>query len=275
MSMNENKKKAIKAICLVVLILVSVFGLSRIVTSPKTYTHTLKNLQEKENTVAKITTGAVVAATAIAAIPSDTTTPIANHILEISSYLIIVNCAISLEKSVITLLGGVSSYGLIPFALLLLLISLFKKDETNHLKNSSFKVLAFALTLLFIIPVSVWAGDMVVKANKDAVEQVVIDIEESGNTDYSESESKLTSFLNSIKRGTNVAVNKLEELNTKFVSAITIFIVSNCLIPIAVIAFVMWLIKILFGISIRVPKHKSLPRFTNKNISNAITPDTE
>ena len=52
-----------------------------------------------KETVTNATATAAATSTALAAIPGDATTPIANQIMELCSYLLIVVCALVLEKS--------------------------------------------------------------------------------------------------------------------------------------------------------------------------------
>lgn len=270
--MSAKKEKIIKVICLVCVILISVFGLSRITTSPDTYSGTLKVLQEKENTVAKITSGAAIVATALAAIPTDSTTPIANHILDLSSYLILVTCVICFEKSVITLLGALSCYILIPLAALILIINELKKDKESKLSVIAKKILAFAVIIIFIIPVSVKIGEYITASNQEAIDQVVLEIKENQEALQNQDDKKANSFFNKIKNGVKITSDKIEEINMRFINAISVFIVSNCVIPLAVIAFVLWIIKIFFGIEVKLPKMKMLPHFKEKNNKTNLLP---
>ena len=82
-----------KIICIVILLvfaLLSIFVVSRYATSPESYKATIESIDEKKATVMGLTATAATASTALAAIPGDVTTPIANQIMEISSYLLIV-----------------------------------------------------------------------------------------------------------------------------------------------------------------------------------------
>ena len=94
-----------KIICVVVLLsfaLCSIFVFSKPATSPETYRTTIKSIDEKKATVMSVTATAAVASAMLGLIPGDATTPIANQIMEISSYLLIVVCVLFLEKSLLT-----------------------------------------------------------------------------------------------------------------------------------------------------------------------------
>ena len=46
------------------------------------------------------------------------------------------------------------------------------------------------------------------------------------------------------------------QIINRFVESIAVFIVTSCIIPILVLAFVLWLIKLLFGVKIVLPQRK-------------------
>ena len=90
MEKNLILKRTICSIALLILALTSIFAISPKVSSAKFHEKTIKSLDDKKMTVMQITAGAAGTATALALIPSDATTPLANQILKLSSYLLIV-----------------------------------------------------------------------------------------------------------------------------------------------------------------------------------------
>ena len=85
------KKILIVLLCLS-LALVSVFVIAKRATDPQSYKNTIQSIDDKKATVMGITTATITASTALAAIPGDATTPIANQIMEISTYVFVVVC---------------------------------------------------------------------------------------------------------------------------------------------------------------------------------------
>ena len=57
------------------------------------------------------------------------------------------------------------------------------------------------------------------------------------------------------------------QIINRFVESIAVFIVTSCIIPILVLAFVLWLIKLLFGVKIALPSRKKEPAETDEEIS--------
>lgn len=258
--MSKNKKIVITVI-LVIVALSSAFGLSRIAGSPKYYKNTIATIQEKESTVTAITVSSAGIATALAAVPSDVTTPIANHILDLSSYLVIVDCVLVFEKSVMTLFGGITTYFLIPLACVLFIAGMYSGKQRNLLITAGCKIIAFGLVLIFIIPLSVKLGDMISNENKEAIDSIVASMnEESDNLGGGEDQGIIDAFIQKIKGGAVGVANKAKEMTTKLVNAIAMFVVCNCLIPIGSVFFFAWVIRILFGININFSKYFDLSK---------------
>src|SRR5699024_3694167 len=99
---NMNIKKAgLKqtAVCIVmVLAALASLGVSDFLSSPEFHAGSLASLDEKKVTVMGLTAASAAASVAISAVPGDATTPIANQVSELSSYLLLVTGVILLEK---------------------------------------------------------------------------------------------------------------------------------------------------------------------------------
>lgn len=250
-----------KIICIVILLvfaLLSIFVVSKYATSPKSYNATIESIDEKKATVMGLTATAATAATALAAIPGDVTTPIANQIMEISSYLLIVVCVLVLEKSLLTVMGYLSFNILIPIACGMLGLYTFIKKET--LKILAIKFMVFALVIATIIPFSLKISDLIYNVNKTTIEQVSTMVDETEiQEETNKEQSWLDKVLNKVKEGVSTAGEKAKQILNKFIDAIAIFIITYCAIPIIVVLLMIWLIKFLFGIAIPVPKPNKIP----------------
>ncbi|MBR6800698.1 MAG: hypothetical protein IKM61_02975 [Eubacteriaceae bacterium] len=156
---NETTQKIIATIILALVILGSfTFGVDKS-TDPATYEKTLSSLEEKKATVMTLTASSAIASTAIAAIPGDASTPIANKIADLSSSLLIILCAIYLEMALITLTGYASCGFLIPAACALMGIHIWLNRP--QYKMLAQKMILFALVIMFVIPAGVKVGDIV------------------------------------------------------------------------------------------------------------------
>ncbi len=254
---KEITKKIICMMLLLAIALLSIFVISKPASSPESYRSTIESIDEKKATVMGITATAATASTVLAAIPGDVTTPIANQIMEISSYLLIVVCVLVLEKSLLTVMGYLSFNILIPIACGMLGVYTFIKKET--LKILAMKFIVFALVIVTIIPFSLKISDLIYEVNKSTIQQVTTEIDKSiTKEENTENKSWLDKMLDKVKEGVSTAGEKAKEILNNFIDAIAMFIITYCAIPIIVVLLVIWFIKFLFGITIPVPKGDKL-----------------
>ena len=101
-------KNIIATIVAIIIALVSIFAVAPLTKSYKFHSNSIQALDDKKVTVTELTVAAVGVSTALAAIPGDATIPLANQIMDLSSYLLIVIGVIFLEKILLTLTGYVS-----------------------------------------------------------------------------------------------------------------------------------------------------------------------
>ena len=113
------KKLAWVAVALVIMVL-SMTVVSKAASNPENHKKTIEALDEKKADILKLTATSAAASTAIAAIPGDATTPIANKLTDLTSYFLIILVVIFLEKYLVTLTGYATFSILIPPACALL-----------------------------------------------------------------------------------------------------------------------------------------------------------
>lgn len=246
-----NLTLTVSIVILLAVALISFFLLSKIASSPNTYENTIKYLDDKKMTVASITGSAAAASVALSAIPGDSTTAIANQIMQFSSPLLIVVAAITLEKFLLTIAGYISCKILIPLSCLLLIANFFISKK--KLKELSLKLLAFALILVLIVPLSVQISKLLDATYALSVEQTVVEIQELGEE---------ASLFDKIKNVTEVIVEKAKVVLSNFIDAIAVLIITCCIIPLLVFVLLMQTLKLLFSINIPTPNIK---KFFQKN----------
>lgn len=259
--MFKDKKVIKKIIIVCILLIVAVLSfavVSKYATSPKMQSSTIETLDDKKCTALGLTASVTVTSTAISAIPGDAATPIADQIAKLTTPLLIVVCAIHLEKFLLTTLGYISFKALIPISCILL--SIYTLCEKEVLKKLAIKLSVFAVAIFLIIPMSVKVTNLIEAAFDESITQTFETVDEiSEEAEKSSENEDSNSFLDFIS-GIGDEVSKFAE-NTKnvlsiFIDAIAILIITTCVIPIAVIFFFIWIIKLFFGINIDVSKMK-------------------
>ena len=118
--MSIRYQSVVKAVLLILAALLSAFVLSKYAASPEFHQKTIEALDEKRTTVMELTAASTAASAAITLLPGDTATPIAEKLIDLSSYFLLVICAIYLEKYLVTMTGYAAFAVLIPLACVLL-----------------------------------------------------------------------------------------------------------------------------------------------------------
>lgn len=264
MSKIKVSKKVVAVIILVAISLLSIFVVADIASSPEFHKSTIQTLDDKKMDVVALTAATSATSFAVAAIPSEATTPIANQIAQLSGYLMIVVCAIFLEKFLITLTGYITFMFLIPVSCLLFIIHIFKENE--KLKKLAIKLVTFGLAIFMIIPISTRVSNIIddtfnTKATIETAQKSSesLDVKDAGE-DNAESKSSFSNWVSNavdtIKSGTVNVLNQVKGILSSFIDAVAALIVTACIIPIAVMFFFIWIIKVIFGVTIDTEKAK-------------------
>ena len=216
---------------------------------------------------------------------------------DLSTYLLVVLCAVFLEKYLVTITGYAAFRYLIPAACVLFLINLAVNNET--IRKLASKLLIFGLAIFVLVPASVKMSDLIENTYRAQIESameeaketqdIVGDVsdrestteaasdtqsdrkEQSANNDTT-SDSGVFGFLDKAKDAisnakdsvnddvSNVAVSseelvkKVENTLNRFIEAVAVMIITSCVIPILVMVFFFWLIKILLEVDVAKSK---------------------
>lgn len=142
-----GKQKRVIIALLLVAMLMSIFVAPFVVDKLHIIEKTQETLDSKKNTVVAVTATAATVSVAVAAMPGDSTTPLANQIAELDIFFIMVLIAIYLLKVLLVASTSLSFKLLIPIACLLGLV--YYISNKNYLKNLAFKILSFGLVVFF------------------------------------------------------------------------------------------------------------------------------
>lgn len=258
---SEVSKKLAAAALLLALALVSFFPVAQKMSQPQTFSHAIESLDKKQETVLELTAASTAASAAITLLPGDAATPIADKLADLSGYFLIVLCAIFLEKYLLTITAGAAFRVLLPLACLLLAASLFFCRDT--LRMIAKKLALFGLALVLIIPTSVWVSDTIedtyrasIGATIESAKQTTDAIGEATD-DNADSDTKTGLFskvTEGISSAATAAVDKLKHVLNDFLEALAVMLVTSCLIPVLVLVFFVWLVKLFLGVDLPAPR---------------------
>ena len=256
---SVTAKKAALATLLVLAALLSIFAVGKRASDPAYHQASIDALAEKQETVLELTAASTAASAAITLLPGDTATPIAEKLADLSGYFLIVLCAIFLEKYLLTITSYVSFTILIPAACALGIAAIFSEKLRAALGKLAWHVLLFAFAIAFVIPAGIKVSSMIEDTYRASIEETIANAEQttediqSATSDEAE-KSGLSGLFSKVTEGITGAVNDaVEQLKTvlnRFIEALAVMLVTSCLIPILVLLFFAWLVKLMLGIDL-------------------------
>ena len=270
----------------IVIALVSNIVLAKNYSSPE-YTvnkKTITYLDEKKTTALELCAGATALSAAITLIPGDTGTPIAEKLTDLSGYFLIVVSAIYLEKYLLTILGALTFRWLIPAAMIA--IALYFGIRRDFFWKLGVKVLIFGLAVYAVIPVSVHVSQLIYNTYQESIDTTLAETENLISQTEGNAQSSTESNQNSGDEGffaglvdkakdtieqakdtASIATEQFKYMLNKFIDGLAVLIVTTCLIPILVMVFFVWIVKMILGTAITQPA-AMVPGITQKDSGN-------
>ena len=269
--MRDNKKIA-KIVAALLLAAFSFFGAARLYTASASYAETNRYLDEKRISVLELAGVTAATSVAVSILPDDVGTSIADELADLSGYFLLIVSAILLEKYLYGIAGAAAFRFLIPIACALYVLSVLSADR--NFQKAAKKLTAFALALFVIVPLSVKlscvieerygcsAQETVASVSRDAAgiteEDNDGEKDENGKASgenapwWSELTESLRETAGKLTDGVGEAVSSIKEkLNitlSKLLDAIAVLLITACVIPVAVLFVLLWLVKLLFGL---------------------------
>lgn len=177
--MNFNKQKCITAVILLLVAILSITVIGKYASAPENHQKTITSLDEKKQTVMELTVASTVTSALITLLPGDTATPIAEKMADVSGYLLVVLCAIYLEKYLVTITGYVAFTYLIPIACGLWIFNLIFANAT--VQKLAAKLAVFGLAIFLVVPASVKISDLIGDTYQAQIEATIEDAKNTQN----------------------------------------------------------------------------------------------
>ena len=249
---NKVLKTVAIVLVLVLIAVVSMFSVADRASSAQYNVKTIESIDEKAETVLKLTATATLASIGISAIPDDTATPIAEKLTDFVEYFLLILCVLYAEKYLLTLLGAAAFRVLIPIACALGIVSLFWRPHIT--RRLAYKLAIFALAIFITIPLSIGVSDQIYDSYKARIDDTIQETEtftdETAPLAQAQGQNVIASILNSISETVASLSQKASQILNRYVEALAVMIVTSCIIPILVLVFFVWLIKLFTGIDL-------------------------
>ena len=263
---KQAKKKIISAIVCFAFALISFAFVAPKFENINAYPGIAKSLDDKRISVMEVSAALAGVSVAIAAVPGDSTTPIADNIAQYSSYLVFVLGAIMLEKFLLPILALITLRILIPLALVLLGIFILRRKRI--LFAFSIRAALLGIALISIIPLGIKVGDLVddsfgldaaIERIKTGSEEIDNESESAEDTDEEESSGLWDTIVNTGKNIIGSVTGfgarlweKVKLILGEVMDVIAAFIVSSCVIPIGILFVLLAIVK---GVSAAILKY--------------------
>ena len=254
-----NKKVVLLSIILLLVGCFSFFQGAKILEDTGVYTNTIEVLDEKKGNVMGMTAALVGTSTLITGLPDDMGTPVAEQLMDMSDWLLLVLCVVFLEKYGLTMLWVAACKVLIPLGCILGIVYLL--GEKKPLRKICVKLAVLSLVFLVAIPVGVKTAEMIEKTYETSI---MVKAEEGDElaqlmeADTEEKENWLQQIFGKVKDSAEAKLEKAKEVLVRYTEQIAVMLVTSCLVPVAVLLFVFWVSKTIIGMDIPLPKRKSL-----------------
>ena len=248
---------------LAVIAMVSFFRVADYAASPETHRQTIEALDEKKATVMKLTGAATGVSVAITMIPGDAATPIAEKLADLSTIFLLVFSAIYLEKYLVTITGYAAFKVLIPLACGAGIVAVLLRSHMA--KQLAVKLAVFGLSIVLVIPASVGISNLIEDTYHSSIQNTIDlaletteEIEEDTELNAAKEEEKkgniFSELLSTVTETVSIATDKVENVLNHYLEALAVLLVTTCVIPVLVLFFFVWLVKIILGIDIPTPK---------------------
>lgn len=283
----DNRKWVWIFVC-IALALISFFGISKWATSVDTYSGVIETLNNHQEKAFEMTGASVVLSTTVAAVPGDSTTPIANKLADLAGYMVIVYAAILIEKYLLTMTGFIAFKICLPIGFMLAAAGgLFRTQWKVFLYRIAVKCVMLGLLLWCLVPVSAWVTNWIndtyeksysissdlVEESRQAVNDSIENSEESSENQSGEEESGfsvssiLSGFVNKVndaaQNAGQIASDKIEEFENalnQMIEGVAVMLVTTCVIPILVLMAFTGVLKFVTGLNLPAPTAQSIPK---------------
>lgn len=253
--MKLNLNRILIITLLVLASVISIFPMANWYSAPENHDKIIASIDSNVSTVLRLTAASTAASAAISMIPDDTATPIADKLADFTEYFLLILCVLYTEKYLLTLIGALAFKLLIPAACVLAGVGLFWKPELLHRLGT--KLLLFAIAASLAIPASIWASDKIYDTYQQSIDTAIVSTEKFTEQASQLSQANgdsgiLAGILNKLSETVSSLTNKATAVVNNMLEMLAVMIVTSCVIPLLVVLFFVWLIKVLTGVQIPV-----------------------
>ena len=246
MNLTFDKKKCILLATWLLIGILSFTVVGKYAAAPESHQATITSLDEKKNTVLELTMAATATSAVITLLPGDIGTPISEKVADLSGYLLIVLCAIFLEKYLVTITGYAAFKIFIPAACVLFATNLFVSNRS--LDRLARKLLVFGICIFLVVPSSVKISDLIEHTYQAQIE--ISGFWQKAKDALSGAKDSVASAVENVTLSSEELVQKVETSLSHFVEAVAVMLITSCVITLLALFVFFWLIKTLVDVDL-------------------------
>ena len=159
-------------------------------------------------------------------------------------------------------MGYVSFAFIVPLACALLCGGIILNRE--KVRSLSYRLLITSIAVYLAIPFSVRVSETIYNTYESTINQTISSAERISVAE--EDDSTIDKFVSWIKDAAGTVVDYVTGLLSRFVEAVAVMLVTSCLIPILVIIFFAWLVKVFFKVDFSLSDAERLIKKRKKNL---------
>lgn len=253
-----NHKKIMVIALMVLLAVLSFTVIAPWAADPAHHKHSIEQTEEKIASVMTLSGGAAATSATLSLLPGDMCTPLADQLAELAKYFLLILSALYLEKFLISLSGYITFSCLIPIACLCVCIA--AATGKQNLKRTAAKITLIGLIIFAIVPASVILSDKVYQTQAAKVNETIEEYNEleiEGDSD--------SGFFNELTSITTETIDNITAFLDNLLESLAVMIVTACVIPLLVFAFLVWLVKVIFSANVLVLDPSAIEAIADKD----------
>ena len=207
--------------------------------------------QKADAAILSVTVTAV--STALSLLPSDTASPIADEIADLSLPLFLIVCILTLEKFLLPTFGWITTTFLIPSICCLMTIYILTNKQGCLIWAKKLSIIA--LVLLLLIPTSAKITSLIETAFSESISQTLNaahQLAEETGSSSEEATNAFVAFFTGLKDDIVGLVDAAKGMLSIIVDAIAVLFITSCAIPILTTLAFLWILKNLLNANIPI-----------------------
>jgi predicted PurR-regulated permease PerM len=275
-----SRRSHVWAAVLVALALISVLLLTGVASSPQVIGGIQETLDGQQATVSTLAASATALSAGLSLVPEDALGSVADKLAEVSGWFVVIIASIIFQKILVTVSGTVAFGFIIPLACALGVVYIYSRRP--GLRSLSLRFAALGLVICFAVPASILSSSALTTtyaeveeasaAAAEAEEEAEAALERAEAAAQAESDTGgpnagvlesigewFSDAAGNVGNAIGGALNALNDIKDDAVAALNsytekfaLLVVTACIMPLVVMAFLAWVIKLLFGVNLDV-----------------------